>query len=236
MTIEAAQAQRKIARELARAGFALLAVTLTACSTPAPMPAAITTVLETPASATYPGIGATYWNAERTDYYLYRSSIAEYHYVYPKAPVRGQTFDVDTWDQWPNAVVKDCSDTIYRCVMLDWQAFAVPRAPLKPDDRYVVHGNDFRVVDCVRGFRGVCQVALIRAACYVNAERHGCAPTKAEESHGVSSWILYFIYNEDCGVTSYGIAPMREGEAPKSEAREKAMGYTLAGDNGLLKK
>jgi hypothetical protein len=46
---------------------------------------------------------------------------------------------------------------------------------------------------------------------------------------------MYFIYNDDFGVTSFGISPSRPDDAPADIVSAIAKKYVLVGDNGLLK-
>jgi hypothetical protein len=182
----------------------------------------------------YENVGATYVTADRVGSYKFLEKIAEYHYLYPKKPIDGQKFPPDLSDLVPNASVLDCSNSEFRCLTLGGQAMAVPRKRLAPDDKFVVAGNGLTVVACLRGYQRVCQVALIKAECYYSPIVKGCAPNKVQGAPNTSSWLLYFIYNEDFGVTSFGIAPSG-GAGSVADALAGAKQYNLVGDDGLLK-
>ena len=191
-----------------------------------------TTALARPLTADEPK--AVYMSADRTVSYRFLEKIAKYTYLYPRTPLSQQTFPPDTNDLIPNAVTRDCSTPQFLCITWDDQAFAVPRARLTVTDSYVVAGNRFSVVDCLRGFKGVCQVALIRSVCYYNRVIRGCVPTKAEGTEKTPPWLLYFIFNEDFGVTSFGISAPSEPVDSSDAALGKAKEYILVGAKGIL--
>jgi|GEM_PF-2671572 len=190
---------------------------------------------ENPDQNAYVGLGAVYVKADRLEQYRFLKREAVYGYIRPLKPVLGQAFEPESYDTPPNAGVRDCSDANFRCLALDDQAFAVPRKRLVQNDRYVANGNSFAVVKCIRGYKDICQVALIRAECYYNRIKKGCAPTQAERTGNDASWLLYFIYNEDFGVTAYGIAPLTGQTASPEEMLAIAKSFILVGDNGILK-
>lgn len=182
----------------------------------------------------YPGEGAIYATADRMEQYHFLAHLSEYSYTHPLKPVSGQTFEADAYDTPPTAAVHNCSNALVRCVALDTQAFAVPRARLAPADTYVANGNKFTVEACLRGYKNVCQVALVRAECYFNRIRMACAPTGAERTGDDASWLLYFIYNEDFGVTCYGIKPLTGKPVSREEMMAAAKQNFLVGNYGLL--
>jgi hypothetical protein len=183
----------------------------------------------------YDGEGAKYVSPDRTEQYVFLAKIAEYQYVYPHKRIGGQIFPPDQSDQVPNAATGDCSDPAFRCVNYDYQAFAVPKKGLTPNDHYVAAGNFFEVVQCVRENGNVCQVALIRDKCYYINKLGTCDPVEANSEERQTPWLMYFFYNDDFGVTSFGIAPSRPDDAPVETVSAFAKKYVLVRDNGLLK-
>jgi hypothetical protein len=171
----------------------------------------------------YAGMGAVYVSADRTESYEFLEKIARYRYLYPRHRLPGQKFPPDLIDLVPNAIVRNCSDAEYRCLTWDTQAFAVPQKPLAPNDKYVAAGNKFSVTRCVRGTADVCQVALIKAECYIVL---GKCSANADGKAG-SRWELHFIYNEDFGVVAFEIQPPRDTNGHNEQ-------YILSGNHGLL--
>jgi hypothetical protein len=95
----------------------------------------------------------------------------------------------------------DCSDREYRCLSVQLRVYAVPGVGLSPGATYETAGAKFRVEDCLRVDGRLCQVALISSI----------RPVRPGEGYeqwfpkGVQSPDVYFIYNEDFGVTSFGM-------------------------------
>ena len=112
---------------------------------------------------------------------------------------------------------------------------AVPRRRLAVKDNYVVAGNKLSVVDCLRGYRNLCQVALIKSECIDSAMAKGCILKPDDKDPNSRLWLIFFIYNEDFGVTSYGLAPAEDVGAPLEKMTSLAQTYNLVGDSGLLK-
>ena len=183
---------------------------------------------------TYDGIGAVYTTADRIEQFRFAKYEAEYRYVPSAGSAHEPTIGITAYDTPPTSTVKSCSDASFRCVAIGTEAFAVPRRHLTPSDKYVAYGNSFSVAKCLRGYGNVCQVALIKAECYYNRIKKGCAPTAAERTGDDASGLLYFIYNEDFGVTAYGFAPLTGEPASTDEMLAKAKSRLLIGDHGVL--
>lgn len=183
----------------------------------------------------YDGIGAIYTTVDRIEQFRFEQYEARYSYVSSATSDRDPTIGKVSYDTPPTSTVKSCSDVSFRCVAMGSQAFAVPRKHLRPSDKYVANGNSFAVVKCLRGYDDVCQVALIKAECYYNRIEKGCAPTVAGRTGDDASWLLYFVYNEDFGVTAYGIAPLNDKPISADEMLAAAKSRFLVGDHGLLK-
>jgi hypothetical protein len=186
-------------------------------------------------SETYDGIGAVYTTADRMEQFRFEEYESEFRYVPSAGSAHEPTIGVTTYDTPPTSTVKSCSDASFRCVAIGLEAFAVPRRHLTPSDKYVAYGSSFSVAKCLRGYDDVCQVALIKAECYYNRIKKGCAPTAAERTGDDASGILYFIYNEDFGVTAYGFAPLTGEPVSTDEMLAAAKSRLLIGDHGVLK-
>jgi hypothetical protein len=182
----------------------------------------------------YTGVGTVYVSADRTESYQFQEHIAKYIYIYPKNRVPGQTFRIDNTDLLPDAGLTDCSDASFRCIVFGRSAFAVPRQRLSHMPSYVAAGNALKVMQCLRGLKDVCQVALIRVRCFVHPVHNHCEPSRDESLPSELLEQMYFIYNEDYGVTSFGNAP-EELDASSAQMMNWATEYILVGDNGLLK-
>jgi hypothetical protein len=173
-----------------------------------------------------------YANAERTFSLSVKSGGLLAGPIISKRPVASQT-DVFRGEAL-GAPAEDCSNAAYRCIKSGFQAFAVPRNDLPSTARYSIAGTAFRVVKCLRADRTVCQVAVIEADCQTrNLKKHICelysgGPNKNPDRGPVT----YFIYNEDFGVTSIGIAGEKKRDA---EATLAAKVYVLQGNIGLLR-
>jgi hypothetical protein len=183
----------------------------------------------------YDNVGAIYVTTDRTSSYHFLDKSAEYNYIYPASRISGQEFPPDKSDTTPSFFTRDCSNSGFRCLAIDDQAMAVPRRRLASKDSYVVAGNRLSVVECMRGYHDICQVALIKSECIYSAAAKGCILTSDQKDPNERLWLLFFIYNEDFGVTSFGIAPAAANGAPMPEMLSWAKTYNLVGENGLLK-
>lgn len=104
--------------------------------------------------------------------------------------------------------VVNCSDQLYRCVRSWGRTFAIPRASLRPQQKYEKHGVIFHVEECLRGDARRCQVALISGTCghapSLREMRCLPAPRSGVGSRAVYDYVVYFLYNEDFGITAFG--------------------------------
>ena len=173
-----------------------------------------------------------YANAERTFFLSLRDGNLLAGPIVSKRPVASQT-DVFRGEAL-GAPAEDCSDAAYRCFKSGFQAFAVPRNHLSPTARYSIAGTAFRVVQCLRGDRTVCQIAVIEADCQTrNVQKHICGLYSGDPNKNPDQGpVTYFIYNEDFGVTSIGIAGEKKRDA---EATSAAKVYVLQGGVGFLR-
>jgi hypothetical protein len=110
--------------------------------------------------------------------------------------------------------------------------FAIPRERLSPKAEYSVAGALLKVEDCLVGDESVCQVALVSADCQrMSGEYCETVPGGRAKSDDPGP-ILYFIYNEDVGVTAYGVA--RQPAMTKGERLNISSQMILQGPKGLL--
>jgi hypothetical protein len=177
--------------------------------------------------------GTLYESPDKIASYLIMKKVAKYSYHYPTSVVPGQKFAIDEADLLPDALTADCSDTEYRCVSFDKLAIAVPKRRLASDDSYAVRGSSVKVVECLRGFGKICQVALMESQCYVTPS-NVCEPTRDKKFKNELWSALFFIYNEDFGVTSFGLSPATPPHT-SVEIQNDAKDYILVGGAGLLK-
>jgi hypothetical protein len=111
---------------------------------------------------------------------------------------------------------------------------AVP-ARLTPASAYTVKGTLFTVDSCLRPDEDRCRVALISGDCQ-SVKQVGdmleCAPLVPGAAAGpFATHVVYFVFNEDYGVTSFGIA---DGKLSGPDRELKAREMVLQGDRGLL--
>jgi len=128
--------------------------------------------------------------------------------------------------------VHDCSTAQYRCVSVWSRVFAIPRDRLSPAAAYSVAGALLKVEDCLRGDASVCQVAILSADCQEIAAESCESVNGGREKSSKPGPIVYFIYNEDYGVTAYGVAD--KPAKTKDERLGIASQMILQGHTGLL--
>jgi hypothetical protein len=171
-----------------------------------------------------------YENAERTHSFVVQRD------VIIGAPIESKTphGDHDHHEHGQGSPFTDCSTAGFKCVVMGRTTLAVV-PHLAPGSAYTVKGTMFSVDNCLRSVDGHCQVVLISGDCQ-SVKRAGdaleCAPRVAGAPAGqFGAHIVYFIYNEDYGVTSFGIADTKLSAADRElKARE----FVLRGDRGLL--
>jgi hypothetical protein len=79
---------------------------------------------------------------------------------------------------------------------------------LRSHQTYEKHGVIFYVEECLRGDARRCQVALISGKCghAPSLREMRCLPTPrgGVGSQAVYDYVIYFLYNEDFGITAFG--------------------------------
>lgn len=152
--------------------------------------------------------------------------------VYPKHPTSAQKEDISLTEVAFDPI-HFCSNSTYRCIYGAYRVFAVPRTGLTATSAYAVGGAVFRVQHCLRSGDNRCQVALISSDCQQRSAEDACEQVSGEHSRSSASGpVLYFIYNEDFGVTSYGSAEQPVGT--KDVQMTIASGWILKDGKGLL--
>lgn len=152
--------------------------------------------------------------------------------------VLGDDVDGDSgWEILTSSAV-DCSDDRVTCVTSDFYVFAVPKSGLDQQP-FEARGVRFRVEKCIRDSSTRCSVALLSGTCdqfsevSEDDEVHCLAaqPKLGERSMDVA-YVLYFVYNQNVGVTAFGIAP--RPLASEAEQLSVVTQAVLASESGLL--
>lgn len=154
--------------------------------------------------------------------------------VAPLRPITKEQKDL-FFDEFLSNPAHDCSNTEYLCISFVYRVFSVPRAGLTSRSIYSAGGASLRVERCLRGTAKHCQVALVSSDCKMEVPPDRCtAVEEAQTKSNAAGQVLYFIYNEDYGVTAYGTAekPVKSAEAGLHVAAE----MVLLGNRGLLGK
>ena len=127
----------------------------------------------------------------------------------------------------------DCSNAAFKCVGSWYYYFAVPRKPLTIGEQYTTVGVRFKVEACFREVVGSCQVALISADCKTLYDSYRCSQDRVEgDSPALDIPVVYFIYNDDYGVTAFGEAVTHATSV--KDAKHVAAQQVLLGNYGLL--
>jgi hypothetical protein len=172
-----------------------------------------------------------YEDSARTVSEKYQGSEMQGGAVEPKRPIPAQTQNL-LYDEEVTRAVSDCSTAQYRCSAVWSRVFAVPRKRLSPAATFSIAGALLKVDDCLRGDARVCQVALISADCALISGQ-GCEEVAGGRQKSKDPGpITYFIYNEDFGVTAYGVA--EKPARTKDERLVVASQMILQGKYGLL--
>ena len=177
---------------------------------------------------------AVYENAARS----FRESIAngvwEGGAIAPRKSLPSQDEDV-MFDEVLGYPVHDCSSIKYRCIFSSHRVYAVPKIMLKPADNYVAGGAQFKIEDCLRGDAKICQVAVISSDCQNPVPKDACELIVGGRRYNKNPGpFVYFIYNEDFGITAFGVTGQ-----PAITAGERltvASQMVLQGMRGLLAK
>jgi hypothetical protein len=152
--------------------------------------------------------------------------------IVPKKLLKSQAKDI-LFDETTGVRLHDCSDATYRCIFGSFRVFALPRNRLSPGAVYTVGGSAFKVEKCFRGDLRTCQAALISSNCQKRLGADACQPiTAGLGDNGESGPTVYFIYNEDHGITAYGTVK----EVPKTRDEKIAIAtqMLLQGEFGIL--
>ncbi len=182
------------------------------------------------ASTTYVNIGHTYQSTLK--------DLTWTHHELSAIARDGDAAGVNSgWEELTNLAV-DCSDAQVRCITDDIYVFAVPRSELGLQP-YVVRGVRFQVEKCFRGGSDHCSVALVSGTCdrlselSENDEQH-CIPSAytSPSQQTKYAYVLYFVINENIGVTAFGIAP--EPLAGDAERLAIVTQAVLTSGRGLL--
>lgn len=177
-----------------------------------------------------------YVNAERTFETRVTSSMWTVGPILALKPLPSQT-DTNPFTESVGHPVIDCSDSSVRCVRSWSRTLAVPRAGLRIGENYRKDGVVFHVEECLRGGAKRCQVALVSATCWHRSAGEMCDEKARGGAHGASGgpveYVVYFIYNDDFGITALGVAN-RVASTPAAR-REFATQSLLISSRGLLK-
>ena len=172
-----------------------------------------------------------YEDSARTVSERYQGSEMHGGAVEPKRAIPAQTQNLLNGEEITRAV-SDCSTAQYRCSAAWSRVFAVPRKRLSPAATFSIAGALLKVEDCLRGDSRVCQIALIRSDCAL-ISGEGCEEVAGGRQKSKDPGpITYFIYNEDFGVTAYGVA--EQPAKTKDERLVIASQMILQGKYGLL--
>ena len=189
-----------------------------------------------------------YMNPERLDSETFSGASWSQETVYPRVPM--QLTSRPPYIHSTARPLINCSNASFRCLRSLGIMFAVPGRGLRRQPAYTVLGVQFKVEACYRGEGDRCQAALISASCryieYVNGDGV-CRKTlpKGDWGPNAIAYVMYFFYNEDAGVTAFGIKTFSgteftgaENPGAKikgtSEMRSIAMRNLLAGERGIL--
>ena len=152
--------------------------------------------------------------------------------ILPEQPIGTQKSDVSL-SGMTGVVTHDCSNREFKCLYGAFHVFAVPRSGLVDASTYAIAGAEFHVVQCLRTIGKHCQVALLSSQCLYQFGDDACR-SDVESGYSVRGPVMYFTFNEDIGVTSYGFAP---GILNTADAQFAAAGkLILSGNIGLLLK
>jgi hypothetical protein len=146
----------------------------------------------------------TYEDAARTSRETFANGTHVTGQILPRKRTDGQKRDLFFGERLGDAA-HDCSDWEYRCLYVQLRVYAVPRRRLLSGATYEAAGAKFRVEDCLRGDGRLCQVALISSIRPVRPGEGYEQWFGKAGAGGLQSPIVYFIYNEDFGVTAFGM-------------------------------
>ena len=174
----------------------------------------------------------SYEDVTRTGYERFSSSFANVGETAPKRKLPFQSVN-PLFGEEVGRVLHDCSTAQFLCVYYWARVFAVPKGRLSPNTTYSVAGASLTVEDCLRGDTDICQVALISSDCQERSGLDSCVPaTGGREKSRQPGPITYFIFNEDIGVTAWGVT--KQVAKSKDERLAIAGQMILQGERGLL--
>ena len=174
----------------------------------------------------------TYENGPHTSRETYSDGRVLFEGIMPKRLLpsqAGNPFVAETHDQ----TTFDCSTAEFRCLKAFPRVFAVPRERISPTAKYSTEGALFSVEDCLRGDASNCQVALISSECQRLSGANGCETVRGGRRKSDNPGpIIYFIFNEDVGVTAWG--GVMQPAKTQEQRRAIASQMLLQGERGLL--
>jgi hypothetical protein len=134
-------------------------------------------------------------------------------------------------------VVVDCSDRQFLCTRIGTDVFAVPRAGLGLAE-YEAQGVHYRVEKCILGDKSGCAIALISATCEslsevsLEGKQHCERSIQIPGTTGNVAYVIYFVFNEDVGVTAIGYSKsLQESETEQMAALSQSI---LISEHGIL--
>lgn len=113
--------------------------------------------------------------------------------------------------------ITDCSSEKVRCWVAEDINFALPNDTREIKGEFVTSAGIMVMEECLRGHDTQCQIMRLRM-----------------DSAKFPEFSTYYVYNEDYGIVSFGIAG--PGEKPHSPAEAAAIAnqYILQGERGLF--
>jgi hypothetical protein len=172
-----------------------------------------------------------YENAERTGYF----GVDGEHAILDRTESRRHPVVEDAGADNVLFSALDCSDSEFRCFKSQDFVLAIPKRGLHGDDKYTVMGAQFSVLKCLRTAGGICEVAIMQSDCQNKKNPYTCEPyVGGRKAAPYVGELVYFIYNEDYGVTALGFWEGRI-EATEEHKQELTRQYILTGDKGLLR-
>jgi hypothetical protein len=180
-------------------------------------------------------VKAIYLNPSRTEYAKFNDKYWMVGPKYTPKPLPNSQAGTNSFE--PTMVsLHDCSDSKLHCLSGLGSVFAIPKAKLKTDSQYIADGSALKVEKCFRGNAEICQVALISSSCKRDSAGACVIHNKHNDGHAQGTAhngpTLYFIYNEEVGITAYG-----ESSRPLNNLDLKlrtASQFILNGSRGIL--
>lgn len=172
-----------------------------------------------------------YEDAERMTFFDFHGSSVISDFIKPRGASNADQKDIE---EVLGFVAMDCSNAEFRCIDGGSFVLAVPTGPLRPNASFMLLGAKISVVECLRGSGRACQVALIETDCQNRPTLTSCGTFPGGRAKAPRMGdCIYFIYNEDYGITSFGPSYVK-GQASIDYAQKTARRFILRGDRGLL--